>query len=318
MKRYDLISLIALMILVTTLPIYALRESDRMDQAQAALREQFVADGAILYVENCVLCHGPTGEGVGAMPALNRLASADYDVLYQTIAHAPHGSPMASWHIDEGGILNDYQVEGLVTLIQNADWPQVDELASTRGLALPSAVDTRVDMTALEGVGEDPHECRACHEEPEVHANRFGLNCARCHTLQAWKPALLTRHTFLLDHGGEGQVACQTCHTYSYSAHTCYECHDHTPEQMEEAHAQEDIFEFENCAVCHPTGREGEGELFRDSYYASQESEGRPIGDGGADPGVLEQQNILVLEIEQNRPGSTRATQHPGAGSQAE
>jgi mono/diheme cytochrome c family protein len=281
MKRYDLISLIALLILVTALPLYLLREADRMDRAQTILHEQFVADGAILYVENCVLCHGPSGEGVGAMPSLTGLSSADYDVLYKTIALAPHGSAMASWHVDEGGSLNDYQIAGLVTLIQNADWPQVGKLASTSNSApySPPAWGTDVDMTALEGVGQDPHECRACHEEPEVHANRFGLNCARCHTLQAWKPALLTRHTFLLDHGGEGQVACQTCHTYSYSEHTCYECHDHTPEQMAEVHAQEGVFEFKDCVACHPTGREGEGELFRNSYYIGLQAEVEHRGD---------------------------------------
>ena len=295
MKRYDLMSLIALSILVLALPIYLVQESNRMERAQTALREQFVADGAVLYVENCVLCHGPTGEGVGAMPALHRLSTADYDVLYETIAYSPHGSAMASWHVDEGGRLNDYEIAGLVTLIQNADWPRVSELASTTSSALYTSPppDTNVDMSALEGVGEDPHECRACHEEPDVHADRFGLNCARCHTLQAWKPALLTRHTFLLDHGGEGQVACQTCHTDSYSAHTCYECHDHTPEQMEEVHAREGILAFERCAACHPTGRAGEGELFRDSYFAGQQAEAEP----GDDP--VAQESTRVSEVGQ-------------------
>lgn len=228
------------------------------------------------------------------MPALDSLADADSEVLHRTIAHSPHGSAMASWHLDEGGVLNDYQVAGLVTLIQSADWSQVGELASARGVALPTPAAPEVDMTLLEEGEGDPHECRACHEEPDVHADRFGLNCARCHTLQAWKPALLTRHTFILDHGGEGQIDCQTCHTQTYSDHTCYECHDHTPEQMEEVHAQEDIFEFENCAVCHPTGQEGEGEIFRDSYE-SGEGEG---GDSDVYQGA--QENVPIQEIGQN------------------
>ena len=298
MKRYDLISLIALLVLVTALPVYVLMEPGRMDRAQAALRQQFVAGGASLYIENCALCHGAAGEGIGAMPAVNSLDSADYDVLFRTIAYSPHGSPMAAWHVDEGGILNEYEVEGLVTLIQNADWPRVGELASAKGVTFPTPAP-KVDIAALEGVGEDPHECRACHEEPDIHANRFGLNCARCHTLQAWKPALLTRHTFLLDHGGGGQVACQTCHTYTYFEHTCYGCHDHKPEQMIEVHAQEDILEFENCVACHPTGREGEGELFRDSYQES-ESEGGRAGDSDTDQGV--QEDIPALEIRQSSP----------------
>jgi mono/diheme cytochrome c family protein len=303
MRRYELISLVALLALVAALPIYMVRESDRMARGQAAMRQQFVADGAVLYVENCVLCHGTSGEGIGAMPALNTLSSAEYNVLYRTIAHAPHGSAMASWHVDEGGPLNNYQVEGLVTLIQNADWPRVSDLASRQGVTPPAPAALKADIAALEGTGEDPHECRACHEEPEVHADRFGLNCARCHTLQAWKPALLTRHTFLLDHGDEGQVACQTCHTASYSGYTCYECHDHTPEGMADVHTQEGIYELEPCAGCHPTGRPGEGEIYRDSYEHRQQAGAASDERAHAGTELQIEGDELVVEISQSNPG---------------
>jgi mono/diheme cytochrome c family protein len=260
----------ALLILVIAVPVYGLLEPRRMESAQADRRRQLVADGAVLYVENCAACHGAAGDGVGATPPLNTLgaAEADHNILYRTIAHSPHGTAMAAWHVDEGGILNDYQVEGLVTLIRYADWPRVGELATAQGSIVPTPVALpEVDLAALEGgQGADPHECVACHEDPAVHAGQFGLNCARCHSLQAWQPALLTRHIFRLDHGGEGQVDCQTCHTRTYAEHTCYECHDHKPEQMEEVHLQEDIPEYGNCVACHPTGQEGEGELYRDGY----------------------------------------------------
>jgi hypothetical protein len=195
------------------------------------------------------------------MPALNNpaLAAADRDVLYATIAHAPHGSVMSTWHVDDGGGLNGYQVESLVTLIRNGDWSRVDQLAMARGYEPPEPAVPEVELATMDATGEDPHECRACHEEPEVHAERFGLNCSRCHTLQAWKPALLTRHAFFLDHGGDGKVACQTCHTETYAENTCYECHDHEPGQMRVVHVEEEaISEYENCVQCHPTGVEGE------------------------------------------------------------
>lgn len=280
MNKYDLISLISLLILVIALPIYMVVESDRMGRTQALLQKQFVEEGAVTYVENCVSCHGPSGEGIGVMPAINTLNSAEYDELYQTIAHSPHGSPMAIWHVDEGGLLNSYQVEGLVTLIMTDDWSQVKTLATERGFDFPTPVAPMTAMAMLELGKEDPHECYNCHEEPEVHIGQFGLNCARCHTLQAWKPAMLNRHTFFLDHGDEGQVACQTCHTYTYSDYTCYGCHDHTPEEMQEVHVREDVPEFEfkvyfpypwerivvrvGCADCHPTGQSGEAERLRD------------------------------------------------------
>ncbi len=51
---------------------------------------------------------------------------------------------------------------------------------------------------------------------------------------------------------------CQTCHTENYYTHTCYECHDHTPEQMETVHLAENIPDYADCVACHPTGQAGE------------------------------------------------------------
>ncbi len=103
-------------------------------------------------------------------------------------------------------------------------------------------------------------DCVACHQEPDLHAGQFGLDCARCHTPAAWAPAQLTQHTFHLDHGGQGLLACETCHTQNYAANSCYGCHDHTPQQMAEIHLLAGLTDFENCAGCHPTGQPNEAE----------------------------------------------------------
>jgi hypothetical protein len=105
-----------------------------------------------------------------------------------------------------------------------------------------------------------PQECSACHEEPEVHAGLFGLDCARCHNESAWTPAQLTSHTFPLDHGSSVELACETCHTDAYTTYTCYSCHEHTPAGVREEHVEEGIDDFEDCIACHPTGREDEAE----------------------------------------------------------
>jgi len=283
MSRYEFIGIVALLVLIVVLPVYTLLEPLRLDQAQSDLQGQYLADGTQLYLDNCAQCHGPTGAGVGAMPALDNLGAghADPDLLFRTIALSPHGTTMAAWHVDEGGMLNNYQVQGLVTLILHADWTQVGDLAVTQDLVPPTPGADDVDIATLElEDAMNPHECRACHEEPALHAERFGLNCSRCHTLDAWKPALLWRHTFQLDHGGEGTVSCQTCHTQNYAQNTCYECHDHDPEEMEQVHAGEEIFEFAGCVDCHPTGEAGEGELYRDSYQPREpgaEAAGPPL-----------------------------------------
>ncbi len=102
--------------------------------------------------------------------------------------------------------------------------------------------------------------CQDCHEEPEVHAGAFGLDCVRCHTETAWTPAQLTRHTFPLDHGDEGKIACETCHVATYVEYTCYNCHEHDIEETRQKHIEEEIIEFDDCTECHPTGEEYEGE----------------------------------------------------------
>lgn len=276
MKTYNTVGLVALIVLVVLLPLYGLRESQRMDRAKSALERDYITDATALYLDSCALCHGVDGMGLGAMPPLNQeaLAEADRDVLYRTIAYSPHGTTMAAWHVAEGGTMSGYQVESLVTLIKTSAWNQVATTAQIKGLAL-EPIDV-VALADLEPADEmDPHECRSCHEEPVIHAERFGLNCARCHGLEAWKPALLTKHTFALDHGGD-QLACQTCHATSYADYTCYGCHDHQPAEMEEVHIAVGAAEFENCALCHPTGEPGE---------ASRLQARTPVSMGVEEPG---------------------------------
>ena len=105
-------------------------------------------------------------------------------------------------------------------------------------------------------------ECVACHEEPAIHFGLFGTDCVNCHTANAWQPAGLTYHSFPLNHGGEGEIACETCHVASYIEYTCYNCHEHNQAEVEGKHQEEGMSppEITNCVECHPTGREEEGE----------------------------------------------------------
>ena len=109
-----------------------------------------------------------------------------------------------------------------------------------------------------DGFLETSSECTACHQEPELHAGKFGPDCAVCHTLAAWTPARLVDHPFPLDHGSEGDSDCVICHETDYVTYTCYGCHDHEPEETRLAHLKVDIRDFQDCAECHPTGLKDE------------------------------------------------------------
>jgi hypothetical protein len=101
-----------------------------------------------------------------------------------------------------------------------------------------------------------PNTCAGCHAEPELHANLFGTDCARCHTTNAWVPAQLIQHTFALNHdvGTDTIEDCETCHGGTYTEYPCYTCHE--KEEMEIVHLKHDIQNIEDCLSCHPTGRE--------------------------------------------------------------
>lgn len=100
--------------------------------------------------------------------------------------------------------------------------------------------------------------CVACHAEPAFHLGQFGIDCAACHTTNAWTPAEFNgQHTFPLNHG-DG-ASCATCHPASFTTYTCYGCHEHNESNVRSEHLEEGISNFQNCMECHPDGQEHEG-----------------------------------------------------------
>jgi mono/diheme cytochrome c family protein len=180
MNRYTTLTFLALLILILILPIYAWLEPARMVQAQTDLRQEFVSDAAVMYVENCTLCHGAAGEGIGPMPPLDNpgLREADYDFLYKTIARGRYDTSMTGWHEDEGGVFNDYQVDELVALVRYVDWPQVGELSAAGGLIPPTLPVPETDEAFLTKVAALSPEGSTWAEGMAIYA----ANCAVCHS----------------------------------------------------------------------------------------------------------------------------------------
>ena len=179
MNKYNLITTIALLLLVIGVPVYAVLEPARMEQSQADLRQEFVSDAAVIYVQNCALCHGAAGEGIGSMPALDNegLRTSDFEFLYKTIARGRYDTVMAGWHDEEGGSLNEYQINELVALIRYGDWPQVGEMAAEQGLIPPTLPVPEVDEAFLAEVSALGPEGNVWAEGMQLFAN----NCTVCH-----------------------------------------------------------------------------------------------------------------------------------------
>lgn len=179
MNRYTLLTLLSLLLLVAVLPLYAWWEPQRMEQAQADLRQEFVSEAAVMYVENCAVCHGAAGEGIGPTPGLDNdgLRGADYDTLFKTIARGRYGTAMAGWHVDEGGIYTEYEIGELVALIRYVDWSQVRELAAEQGLIPPTLPVPEVDEALLAQVAA----LDAAGSAWSAGLQLYATNCTVCH-----------------------------------------------------------------------------------------------------------------------------------------
>ena len=98
----------------------------------------------------------------------------------------------------------------------------------------------------------------------DAHVALFGADCLACHD---GLNNILSDfdHTFPLDHGEEGQQACVVCHDQTsapqmFADYSCYDCHEHEPDEIREEHVDEGIREFEDCVACHTTGLEDEAD----------------------------------------------------------
>ena len=125
-----------------------------------------------------------------------------------------------------------------------------------------SCGDCHTGVRTLDAFRSAPTECSACHQKDDRHRGGFGSDCAACHDTRSWEGARFD-HTFPIDHGERGRVACRTCHQQpgSWKSYTCYGCHEHTPARIAAEHREEGIGRnLDNCVRCHATGREEEGE----------------------------------------------------------
>ncbi len=134
-EKQILAMVILLVISVASLGAYVWFDNGRRTEATSEVFERDSERGAHLFARNCRVCHGNDGAGresnsklVGV--ALNkpsntfawRTENAGQLLILQnrfrfTIACGRNGTPMPPWSLDQGGSLDSFKIENLVTMI---------------------------------------------------------------------------------------------------------------------------------------------------------------------------------------------------------
>lgn len=135
-------------------------------QAQTPSPGDVLIEGALLYEQNCLMCHGENGAGrVGATLAKD-WPSIRPDLTVRTIiTNGVPGSVMPAWSQSKGGPLSEAQINSLVAYIlswQSGDPSQI--------LIIPTATP-RPAISPIPEVQGDPNR----------GAILFSQNCVVCH-----------------------------------------------------------------------------------------------------------------------------------------
>ena len=159
------------------LPIMLL-EPQRQVAAQQAQLAADLDSAMTLYAENCAVCHGLAGEGIGATPPLDvpALREAPFDMLEKTIARGLYNTAMPAWSQSDGGPLSAYQVGELASLIQLGDWQQVQDRVVNLGLTPQTAFASEPDPQILAALADQP-EGAALAQGVAL----YGAHCVACH-----------------------------------------------------------------------------------------------------------------------------------------
>ena len=134
-EKQILAMVLLLVLAVASLGAYTWFDNGRRTEARSEILSKDAARAAFTFSQNCRECHGNDGRGTesdGSLvgPALNtpnntyaflignqgQLDALKNEYRY-TIACGRNGTPMPPWSIDQGGSLDSFKIDNLVTLI---------------------------------------------------------------------------------------------------------------------------------------------------------------------------------------------------------
>ncbi len=187
---------------VITIGMVWLTEEQRMARYEAIHKAKAIENGALIYEQYCVTCHGSQGEGVpGKGPDLNPGVFQHYEELKQTQNYANslrnfimlsiaagrpirstyrseeiYAEPMPTWSQDFGGPLRSDQIENLVEFILN--W----QTAAAAPTPPPAFEAMGSDLTKPLPPG-DPKRGEALWNQEVKQASGLPASCKACHSL---------------------------------------------------------------------------------------------------------------------------------------
>jgi mono/diheme cytochrome c family protein len=180
--RMNWIGLIAASAALIIIPVYAWLEPVRQDALRTEFRTEAVLAATDLYAENCVICHGASGEGISGNPplqldALREMPASD---LFKVISAGRYNTQMAAWSLEDGGLFTSQQINDLVTLIQYANWGYVEARVAELGLVPPDMIEFQVTDEMLASIRTLPGG-----DALGAAINIYAQNCAACHNANA-------------------------------------------------------------------------------------------------------------------------------------
>jgi mono/diheme cytochrome c family protein len=119
-RRWQTAGSCVLFLLVLAFPLYRVVDGSRRAAALDSQDRALITQGQQLWSNNCMACHGVTGQGISA-PALNSqqfLTGVNDDQIHGIVAGGIPGTAMPAWLNDYGGPLTDQQISGLVAYLR--------------------------------------------------------------------------------------------------------------------------------------------------------------------------------------------------------
>ncbi len=177
--------------------MYMIFEPQRRAAAANEQVQTAAERGAVLFAENCVVCHGPQGNGIqGAGFALNtednRVPDADRraylrNILYTGRQNSNGWEPNMPIFLEaNGGPLNAQQIDDIITFIGCGDWSEVSHVLTgelgTPIAAIPTPPNFKTpNARILPGAPAATAAAGASAKEPG--AAIFEANCITCHKI---------------------------------------------------------------------------------------------------------------------------------------